>query len=219
MLALLINLISSEGETCEPDQILEEGLICCNNNICNEYCYKDSICIKSKNVWLCFQNGIIYWCLIKIAPSIIFTIIGIFIRYLYNEQNDYLKVIVRAIIEFILNIFFFFMIGLCFCDKNGVFLCLALTIGIFSLYSAYPTLTFSFFHKKFIKNYGNSNINSLSYHIKLFRGFKNLIVLKIIKICIVICSFTGCYMVFDAFAYALSRRYRYEFDNVKIEYY
>ena len=218
MLALLM-MILLETESCEPDQILEEGLICCNNNICNEYCYKDSICIKSKRVWFCFQNGIIYFCLIKFLPSIIFTLIGIFIRFLYNKCNDYLKVIIRAIVEFVFNIFSYFMIGFFICYKNEIFMYFAVTIGIFAGPSFYSTFEFSLSCKNFMNNYNNKHVNSLSYHIRFFKGFKKLIVMNIIKICIFICTFSGYYMVFDAFAYALNRRYRYEFDNAEINYF
>ena len=84
MLALLMmNFLS---KSCKPDEFLEEGLICCNNSICNEYCY-ENICIKSKNVWFCFQEGIFYYWLIKLSPTVLFYLIGYINHYLYNRDN------------------------------------------------------------------------------------------------------------------------------------
>ena len=63
-------------ESCEPDQVLDDGLICCNYTICDKHCIEDK-CIGPKKECLS-TKGFINIVFIKFVPSIMFAIIGFF---------------------------------------------------------------------------------------------------------------------------------------------
>ena len=209
MFCLLV-ILSKQSNDCDPNEILDDSLICCNYSICNQYCYKD-ICIKPRKVWFCHQEGIRYLFIIKSIPSLIFTLFGMFVRLFCYKQKKLAVFFCRSITEFIFNATLFTMINgySCLHDDGWGFLAVFCTL----LICAWVCLLYLF--SPFYKDpetiaYLNLSIDNLD-NIKSLRNFIN----KFRNVCIVIFGLTGYYMVFDTFAYALNKRYRNDFDAIK----
>ena len=211
MLALLVMILS---KSCKPDEILEEGLIWCNNSICNEYCY-ENICIKSKNVWFCFQEGIFYYWLIKLSPTLLFYLIGYIIHYLYNRdnfQNSKSKSIlfVRFISEFFFNFMLVSLFNICVCEEfDNIHLILLIILNI---YGFLPFSLLFYITSPFCKINLDFNLSlNLFSCLKIIHLIENIL----INIWIIIFTITGYYFIFDLFAYVLLKKYRNEFDSLK----
>ena len=196
MLALLIMILS---KSCEPDEILEDGLICCN---------KDKS-MKSNEKWSCDINWHKYY-YFKIFPSIIFTIIGFIVHFLHrkivgNRWKDFLYLFIRSLTEFILNSYFYIISLYSICHQNPSSILIAFSISIL----LFPfNILFSFL--PFAKNNMVYSVYLLPYRIKFAKNFID----SLLNIFIFIFSYTGYFMVFDAFAFALSVRYRNVYDDM-----
>ena len=210
MFSLLV-ILSKQSNDCDPNEILDDGLICCNYTICNQYCYHD-ICIKPSKIWFCYQGGIFFLLIIKFVPSIMFTLIGTIVRHFYHKDKYLNGFYCRFYMEIVFNIALFSMINgySCFQEEFWqVSAFIGTTLACLWMYFLY---VFSPFYKNklLVFTYHNLYLDKLD-NIKSLRNFIN----KFRNFCIVIFGLTGYYMVFDTFAYALNKRYRNDFDAIK----
>ena len=194
MLSLLL-LICSEYCSLNNNQIIEEGLICCNYSICDKYCYNNE-CIKSNKVWFCYKEGIAYFFLIKFVPSTLFFFIGILIRFLFNKSETHWSFIISFCIECGVNIYLFVVINGYFCMESIEWGVIAILISI--MFSA--LLVFAILMNIFVV-YPRSK--SYYHHVFLY----NLNV-TLFDIWITIFTLSGYFIIFDAFAYLISKYYK-----------
>ena len=206
---------------CEPDEVLEAGLICCNYTICDKYCYQDT-CLSPKTVWFCTE-GIFNVFFLKFVPSIIFTIIGVFLRCLNFNFTDLLRsgrrysshfsfLLLRVFIDCLINLIFCFIIGVnsCYFEIGVIieFNILCLLFGFIPLYF----LIFKYFSPFCQCDYVIVTRFSVNFFApaKLFNFLNN----ALFNIWMVIFTLTGYYGVFDVFAYMLNKNYRDEIDSL-----
>ena len=199
-------ILSKQSNDCDPNEILDDGLICCNYSICNEYCY-DDICIQPKKIWFCHQEGILFLLIIKFVPSIVFAFIRMLVR-LYHKKTIFV-IFGKSFIESLFNTWLFSMINGYYCCKYelwealagfgtmGVILWVILYVMLFyylglPLYKVEETFTYHNIHKDFL-----SEIKSLRYFVN-----------KSMSICLLIFALTGYYIIFDTFVYPLNKIYR-----------
>ena len=209
-------------DSCQPDQVLDDGLICCNYTICDQYCYEDK-CWSPKKVWFC-NEGLVNILFIKFVPSIMFAIIGFITRCIIFDPPN---VTVIRLNEWFYNRFLFVLLMVFNLDlpvnfllfaSIGVLGCLANTILdiILSCIYIFPFLIFIYFDvfKHFLPFcecdlFTRFSVN-LFAHVKLFKILTN----TLLNIWIVIFTLTGYYAVFDVFAYILNKNYRKEADYI-----
>ena len=211
MLTLLM-ILSKQSNDCDPNEILDDGLICCNYTICNKYCYKD-ICIKPSKIWFCYQGGIFFLLIIKFVPSIIFTFIGMFIRHVYYKDKDLNGFYCRFYVEIVYNIALFSIINGYSCLQEEFWqmaACIGTIMTCFWMFYIWIYLLDVLPHFRKIKLFVFTTLN-LKY-VKSLRNFMN----KLKNVCIVIFTLTGYYMVFDTFAYALNKIYRNDIDTIDV---
>ena len=192
---MFLNFILSE--TCDPNNELEEGLICCNFSICDKYCYKET-CIKSNKIWFCYEEGIGYFFAIKFLPSIILFILRFIIHWLGKVK--YLTLLWILCLDFIVNCILFTIINGFFCYEVDVWLSFSILAILCSMplyfYILYINLTINdlWEFKKLIR------INKCFYHLKFL----------LFKIWVAIFTLTGYFTVFDTFAVIFNKIYRYD---------
>ena len=216
MLPLLFLILM---DSCQPDQVLDDGLICCNYTICDQYCYEDQ-CMSPKEVWFCTE-GYTFVLFMKFAPSIIFTIIGFILRCLsiyppnllisFDWFSDhFLFLFLKLLSESILNFFLFSLIVSFRClDIPGF---IVFCICVLSIIIPYYDFVFEYGtpfckHQKIIFTRFSDNSSSPAIY---FNNLNN----RLLNIWIVIFTLTGYYGVFDVFAFMLNKNYSYELDNV-----
>ena len=124
----LLMILSKQSNDCDSNETLEEGLICCNNSICNEYCY-DDVCIKSNKIWFCCQEGALFLFIIKFVPSIVFTLSGVIIR-LFHKKPTFL-IFGMSFLEFYFNTGLFFIIIGIYCFKIELWATFAIIGALF----------------------------------------------------------------------------------------
>lgn len=120
--------------------ILEQGLICCNSNFFDEFCYITQ-CLQPKKIWLCYQSGFFGVFMIRHFPSLISMIFAAIIRR-YLDGSTLEKYMSFYVFVFIIDFIISFIIIGAFCHtfdlrKNifeialVLFLCLLLPFYVF----------------------------------------------------------------------------------------
>ena len=198
MLSLLL-LICSEYCSLNNNQIIEEGLICCNNSVCDKYCYNNE-CIKSNIIWFCYKEGIGYIFLIKFVPSILFFFIGILIRFLFNKSKRHWSFLISFCSECGFNIYLFVVINGYFCRKISAWITTAIFISI--MFS--PLILFAIIINIAVVYPRTKEFEQGHYHQVILYNVKVIL----FDIWITIFSLSGYFMIFDTFAYLISKYYK-----------
>ena len=200
------------GDECENNSYIDDGFICCNYSICDEYCYKN-ICIPSNKIWFCYKTGILWAILLKHFLTLVFLIFSVIIRLCYHSKKEILIFILYYIANLFSDIFFSFCIIMIYCAKYGEweFIC-ALVVPVY----IFMSLCFAFactdidniYIKKLLtkESYSFPPLRIISFYLFRFGMF-----------IVHLCKFR---IVIDIYMYIISNKYREDwqaFNTIKVE--
>ena len=191
------------GDGCDNETFFEEGFICCNFSVCDQYCYKNE-CIPPNKVWFCFEIGIFYCFAIKHFASFISLIFSVIARFCYNTRNEIRHLIPTYIGVFLIDLSFWFTLNGWFCSsfevwskifENGLFLYI-LCWWFTKFILAYLECEFECWEQKMDEMRGR--YSSISF--KYWENFMDIRYIYNV--------FFNLYFVIDFFLYISSNNYR-----------
>ena len=134
--------VFEDDKKCDNSTILEEGFICCDSKICDQYCYNNSECISPKKVWFCYNPlGILGFFGIRSSVSILILFLSIIERIFGSDFNQIPILFAFTAIEIGVSCIFMITIKMGYCANLWGFLALSVPIYIctvgFQYFSCY----------------------------------------------------------------------------------
>ena len=190
------------GDACN-ETFYEEGFICCNYSICDQYCYKN-VCVQPKKIWFCTQIGILYSFSIKFLLSFIFFVFGVITRIYYHSSNQILFLLWVYAAVFMSDLILWCIFFGCFCYEFAVWSYILeigiavfiLGLGFFQLFLIHVYVSNIIFDKKTFLEFSCSRPKS-----RIFGGIFSFFIL-------IIAILFNFIIIYDFFMYILSNHHR-----------
>ena len=126
---------------CNSSSILDDSLICCNDTICDKYCYKDR-CLLQKRVWFCFDPiGVLAFYGIKFSVSIIIFILNVIAGIYWKDFNQIRLSLVVLILDLMINCLLILSLRFDYCGIATRRI-VAIPLYIFSYFVAFLIVSF-----------------------------------------------------------------------------
>ena len=188
------------GDACN-ETFYEEGFICCNYSICDQYCYKN-VCVQPKKIWFCTQIGILYSFSIKFLLSFIFFVFGVITRIYYHSSNQILFLLCIYITVFFTDLIVWCILFGAFCCEFAVWsyiLVFGILVFVFVLIF-YSIILF----EEYIYNIIFCKKTDIDFPRPIMHNFGAI--LRFLILVVIICF--NFIIIYDFFMYILSNHHR-----------